>query len=344
MYGITETTVHVTYQPLSREMARAARGSPIGVKLPDLRLYVLDGRMAPAPVGVPGEIYVGGAGLARGYLNRPELTAERFVPDPFEGESGARLYRTGDLGRWRPDGTVEYLGRVDQQVKIRGFRIEPGEIEAALREHEHVQDAVVLLRDDGGEEKRLVAYVVPCEANPLESAQLRAHLRLRLPDYMVPALYVSLSQLPRTPNGKLDRKALPAPEPVRAESYAPPQTLEQETVAAIWAETLGVERVGVQDNFFDLGGHSLAIAGAHRKIQDKLGIEFPLIAMFEHPTIESLTSFLDGSAGGQSFDRIRERGEKQLQRRREVRERRKAAAAAGASETEEQSPWQPPTQ
>src|SRR5438270_7522568 len=220
MYGITETTVHVTYRPLQMSDS-LEKGSPVGKRLGDLRIYLLDGEGEPVPLGAVGEIYVGGAGVARGYLNRPDLTKERFVKDRFCAEAGARMYKTGDLGRYLADGNLEFLGRNDQQVKIRGFRIELGEIEARLREHPLVREAVVIAREDG--EKRLVAYVVMNVAEEGEpgsvatgssdlAAALRAHLAARLPEYMVPAAFVQLEEVPLTLNGKLDRRALPAPE------------------------------------------------------------------------------------------------------------------------------------
>ncbi|HEU4885333.1 MAG TPA: amino acid adenylation domain-containing protein, partial [Longimicrobium sp.] len=255
MYGITETTVHVTYRPVVAADAERAGPSPIGVRIPDLRIYILDARGEPVPVGVTGELYVGGAGVARGYLNRPELTAQRFVRDPFSPHPRARLYRTGDLGRWLADGTLEYLGRNDHQVKIRGFRIELGEIEARLAELPGVREAVVLAREDVPGDQRLVAYVV----GDADAESLRAHLSTALPEHMVPAAYVRLQALPLTPNGKLDRKALPAPggEAYAARAFEAPLGEVEEALAEIWAELLGVERAGRRDNFFELGGHSL---------------------------------------------------------------------------------------
>ncbi|MFM7547880.1 MAG: amino acid adenylation domain-containing protein, partial [Cyanobacteriota bacterium] len=254
MYGITETTVHVTYRPLVAADADLL-ASPIGVRLPDLHVYLLDGDGQPVPIGVAGEIHIGGAGVARGYLNRPELTAERFLPDPYAAEPEARMYRTGDLARWLPDGNLEFLGRVDFQVKIRGFRIEPGEIETALRACDGIREAVVLAREHAPGEKRLVAYVTAdLAANTADTAGLpavlKAHLRSSLPEYMVPAAFVVLESLPLTPNGKLDRKALPAPE-VDAYAtgvYAPPEGPVEESLAALWSELLGIERVGRHDD------------------------------------------------------------------------------------------------
>ena len=279
MYGITETTVHVTYRPLTPQDVFEGARSPIGRRIPDLRLYVLDPARQPLPVGVPGELYVGGAGVARGYLDRPELTAARFVADPF---GGGRLYRTGDRVRWLDDGTLEYLDRLDQQVKIRGFRVEPGEIEAVLRRHAGVADCAVVAREDAPGEKRLVAYLV----GDADADALRAHLRGSVPEHMVPAAFVSLARLPLTPNGKLDRGALPAPDFAAAEDrYAAPRTPAEEVLAGAWAEVLGLERVGVRDNFFELGGHSLLATRLVSRIRQLLGVELPLRALFEGPTV-----------------------------------------------------------
>ncbi len=285
MYGITETTVHVTYRPLSREDVLKATGSPIGVRIPDLRLYVLDPARSPLPVGVPGELYVGGGGVARGYLNRPELTAERFTRSPF-GEG--RLYRSGDRVRWLPDGTLEYLGRLDEQVKIRGFRIEPGEIEGVLRRSPGVADCAVVAREDVPGEKRLVAYVVG-EAG---AEELRAHLRQSLPEYMVPGAFVALDRLPLTANGKLDRKALPEPDfALAGERYAAPRTPTEEVLAGIWAEVLKTERVGVHDNFFALGGHSLLAVTLVERMR-RCGLRADVRALFITPTIAEIAAAL----------------------------------------------------
>jgi len=253
MYGITETTVHVTYCPLRPAGTERPGPSPIGQRIPDLRLYVLDAQGEPAPIGVTGELYVGGAGVARGYLRRPELTAERFVANRFE--PGERLYRTGDLGRWLPDGTVEYLGRNDFQVKIRGFRIELGEIEAQLARAADVHEVVVLAREDVPGDKRLVAYY----QGAAMAEELRALAQANLPPYMVPSAYVRLDSFPLTPNGKLDRRALPAPEggAVARRAYEAPNGDTEEKLAAIWADLLQIDQVGRHDNFFELGGHSL---------------------------------------------------------------------------------------
>jgi acyl carrier protein len=249
----------------------------------------LDGRGEPVPVGVSGELYIGGAGVARGYLNRPELTAERFIESPFV--AGDRLYRTGDLGRYLPDGNIEFLGRADFQVKIRGYRIELGEIEARLAQYPGVQDAVVLAREDVPGEKRLVGYyTLVDEADPIDAALLRQHLSTALPDYMVPAAFVLLDELPLTPNGKLDRRALPVPDDTAyaKQGYEAPIGETEIALAAIWSEVLGIERVGRHDNFFDLGGHSLLAARVVARVRDELGIELPLRTLFATPTVEAL--------------------------------------------------------
>jgi amino acid adenylation domain-containing protein len=273
MYGITETTVHVTYRPLKSEDARAGCGSVIGRPIPDLALHVLDDRLEPVPIGVTGEIYVGGAGVARGYLNRAELTGERFLSDPFSSEPGARLYRSGDLARRLANGDVEYLGRRDQQVKIRGHRIELGEIEDALSAYPTVRQAVVIARDDAVRGRRLVAYIVNDDGGSGLGGELRTHLRQRLPEYMVPSSFVAVPKLPLTANGKIDRRALLDFEevaPTSSDDYVAPRTDTERAIAAIWQEVLGLERVGVYDNFFDLGGHSLLSIRVVQAIAERL--------------------------------------------------------------------------
>ncbi|HEU0053338.1 MAG TPA: amino acid adenylation domain-containing protein, partial [Longimicrobium sp.] len=280
LYGPTEATIWST----AAECADPARKPDIGAPIANVRAYVLDGALEPLPVGVPGELVVGGAGVARGYLGRPALTAERFVPDPFSGEPGARLYRTGDSVRWLTDGRLDFIGRIDHQVKVRGFRIEPGEIEGALRRSEGVADCVVVAREDVPGEKRLVAYVV----GDVEAGALREHLLRELPEYMVPAAFVPLEQLPLTPNGKLDRKALPAPEYADADRYVAPRTPVEEVLAGIWADVLRQERVGVEESFFELGGHSLLATRVVSRVREVLAVELPLRALFEGPTVAEL--------------------------------------------------------
>ncbi|MEW5926813.1 MAG: amino acid adenylation domain-containing protein [Gemmatimonadota bacterium] len=290
MYGPTETTVW----SVTHEVARAEGTLPIGTPIANLRTYVLDGALRPQPVGVPGELFIGGAGVARGYLGRPGLTAERFVPDPFSAEPGARVYRTGDRARWREDGALEYLGRLDEQVKVRGFRIEPGEIEAALASHPAVREAAVVAREDVPGDRRLVAYVAAADGAPLVPAELKAHLGARLPEYMVPGAFVVLDALPLTPSGKVARRALPAPELTSAGAgYVAPRTPTEELLASVYAEVLRVERVGVAESFFDLGGHSLLAVRVASRVRDALGVELTVRALFEAPGVAELAERVD---------------------------------------------------
>ncbi|HYH80510.1 MAG TPA: amino acid adenylation domain-containing protein, partial [Longimicrobium sp.] len=285
VYGPTETTIWSTAKHLGAGPDVGRGHVSIGAPVANTRVYVLDRYLSPVPVGVPGELYIGGAGVARGYLGRPGLSAEKFVPDPFAAEPGARLYRTGDLARWRRDGTLDFLGRNDHQVKVRGFRIELGEIEAALRQAPGVGDCAVAAREDETGDQRLVAYVV----GEAEAAALREHLRRSLPEYMVPSAFVFLDALPLTPNGKLDRKALPAPELAPAEDrYVAPRTPVEEVLAEIWAEMLRLERVGVEESFFELGGHSLLATRVVSRVRELFGVELPLRALFEHRTVAEL--------------------------------------------------------
>jgi amino acid adenylation domain-containing protein len=293
LYGPTEASVDVSFWRCDPAAPTVAIGGPIW----NTQLYVLDGGLLPVPIGVTGELYVGGVGLGRGYLKRAALTGDRFVPSPFG--VGERLYRTGDLARWRADGTLEFLGRLDHQVKLRGYRIELGEIEAVLRSHGDVADAVVVARQDGAGDQRLVAYVVgqaaAAAAADADVAALRAHLRQNLPDYMVPSAFVALDVLPRTPSGKLDRKALPAPAQQRAAmaAYVAPRTPGEEVLAGIWCELLGLERVGVDDNFFELGGHSLLAMRVTARLREAFAIELPLRAVFEAPTVAELSKSIE---------------------------------------------------
>jgi amino acid adenylation domain-containing protein/thioester reductase-like protein len=297
MYGITETTVHVTYRPLSRaDVSETGRGR-VGYPLSDLQVCVLDRHQRPAPTGVPGEIYVRGAGVARGYLGRPDLTAERFIPDPSGSAPFDRMFRTGDRARLTSDGELQYLGRVDNQVKIRGFRIELGEIESVLREHPAVQQAVAVARAEEGIGKRLVAYLVPNGANGLPSVtELRRHCAARLPDYMVPSMFERLPAMPLTPEGKVDRRALPEPTGTHGKGgQVEPRTSLEAELARIWSEVLKVEKVGIDDNFFDLGGHSFLAVQLASRMRESAGIELPLLRLFENPTIAGLAEAL--SAG-----------------------------------------------
>jgi len=308
MYGPTETTIWSLVERVWPGEMHPGIGRPIA----NTQVYILDAARRPVPVGVPGELYIGGDGLARGYLKRPELTAERFVPDPFNTTPNARMYRTGDLARWRADGTVQCLGRADHQVKIRGYRIEPGEIEAMLAKHADVVQNVVVARADSTGEHRLVAYVIARAGVTLDPADLRRFLAQDLPDYMVPSTYVALEQFPLTPNGKIDRKALPDPGMsvlAVSTSYAAPATDTESTVAAIWQEVLNVPRVGRNDNFFDLGGHSLLVVQVQSRIQKKLGRVLPIVEFFQHPTVTTLAARLNSNPVGE--DRVslaRDRG------------------------------------
>jgi len=290
VYGPTECTTFATWHRVE-EVASDAATVPIGRPIANTDAYVLDAAMNPVPVGVRGELFIGGDGLARGYLGRPDLTAERFVPNPF-GPPGDRLYRTGDLVRCRPDGAVEFLRRRDHQVKIRGFRIELGEVEAALARHEAVADSVVLVRDDGGE-RRLVAYVVPVAGSSLGEPELRARLKERLPDYMVPSVFVPMDALPLTPNGKIDRSALPKPAATSRAGGVAPRTPTEQAVARIWCEVLGVEEVGVHDNFFELGGHSLLATRITSRVRAAFSVEVALRTLFEAPTVADLAEHVD---------------------------------------------------
>ena len=289
-YGPTENTTFTCCHTITLDSLEC-RSIPIGRPISNTKVYILDNHLLPVPLGAVGELYAGGAGVACGYLNRPDLTAERFMADPFDGGNG-RIYRTGDLARYLPDGSIEFLGRNDHQVKIRGFRIELGEIEARLAEHEWVREGVVVAREDGGGEKRLVAYVVAREetdAGELATI-LRTHLAGILPEYMVPAAFVAMNKLPLTPNGKLDRKALPGPEgeAYAQPTYEPPQGEIEELLARMWQELLGVERVGRQDHFFELGGHSLLAVRLVARVQQVLGVELPVTTLFARPQLGQL--------------------------------------------------------
>ncbi|HYO14120.1 MAG TPA: amino acid adenylation domain-containing protein, partial [Thermoanaerobaculia bacterium] len=301
LYGPSEDTTYSTWAKIGRELPREP---VIGRPVAGSRAYVLDAGLEPLPAGVPGELYLGGAGLARGYLGRPELTAERFVPDPYAGvlgEIGARLYRTGDLVRWLPDGTLDFLGRIDHQVKIRGFRIELGEIEAALSRHPQVGECAVLVREAAAGDRRLVAYLAPKDGAAPAPRELRGFLAMRLPDSMLPAAFVTLPALPLTPNGKVDRRALarlPFEAGVETGAGAAPRTPAEEVLAGIWCDLLGVPAVGVHDDFFAMGGHSLLATRMLGRARDAFGVSLPLAAALRHPTIAGLAALLEARRDG----------------------------------------------
>ncbi|HHM8628341.1 TPA: pyoverdine non-ribosomal peptide synthetase PvdD, partial [Pseudomonas aeruginosa] len=295
MYGITETTVHVTYRPVSEADLEGGLVSPIGGTIPDLSWYILDRDLNPVPRGAVGELYIGRAGLARGYLRRAGLSATRFVPNPFPGGAGERLYRTGDLARFQADGNIEYIGRIDHQVKVRGFRIELGEIEAALAGLAGVRDAVVLAHDGVGG-TQLVGYVVADSAEDAERLResLRESLKRHLPDYMVPAHLMLLERMPLTVNGKLDRQALPQPDAsLSQQAYRAPGSELEQRIAAIWSEILGVEWVGLDDNFFELGGHSLLATRVISRVRQEQQLDASLKALFERPVLEAFAQGLE---------------------------------------------------
>jgi natural product biosynthesis luciferase-like monooxygenase protein len=295
MYGPTETTIWSTIHPVGAHETTV----PIGRPIANTSIYILDQHLEPVPVGVAGEIHIGGAGVARGYLNRPDLSAARFIPDPFGGEPGARLYTTGDLGRYRPDGTIEILGRLDEQLKLRGHRVEPGEIERVLAEHERVREAIVTARADEGEDARLVAYLVCQEGPPLTVEELRQHLQERLPPYMIPQGWVMLEELPLTPNGKIDRKALPLEEAraggQQADTFVEARTPVEKTLVSIWRDGLRATRVGIHDNFFKLGGHSLLATRLIAQVRQQFQMDVPLRYLFESPTVAAFALRIEES-------------------------------------------------
>jgi amino acid adenylation domain-containing protein len=299
LYGPTEISIDASYWDCVREEKR--RNVPIGRPIANMRLYVLDEQMQPVPIGVVGELFIGGVGLGRGYLNRPELTAEKFVPHPTSPYGGERLYRSGDLVFYHPDGSIEYVGRRDHQVKVHGFRIELGEIESALAAHQDVHEVVVLAREDDPGSKRLVAYVVGAEAAEISGVTLRNHLRTMLPEYMVPSSFVVLERLPLNANGKLNRRALPAPDHERPELenvFVLPRTAVEELLVDIWVQVLGIDRVGITDDFFDLGGHSLLATQIVSRVREAFHVELPLRDLFESPTIAGLAESIEAVLKG----------------------------------------------
>jgi acyl-CoA synthetase (AMP-forming)/AMP-acid ligase II/acyl carrier protein len=289
-YGPSEITATAA-AALVHAGDRITIGRPIGGK----KIHILDSELQPVPIGVNGEIYIGHEGVARGYLQRADLTAESFIPDPFSSDAGARLYRTRDRGRYLADGTIEFLGRYDHQVKVRGFRIELGEIDAALREHPGLSEAVTLIRTGGDDEKYIAAYTVAARQPAPTAGELRAWLKERLPEYMVPSAWVHLEHLPLTASGKLDRASLPGPERGRPELdslFVAPRTAIEEMLAQIFAEILSLERAGIDDNFFELGGHSLLTTRVVTRIRKVFSADLPLRRFFERPTVREIAEFL----------------------------------------------------
>jgi amino acid adenylation domain-containing protein len=305
-YGPTEATIGPTLYRIKSGDERA-ENIPIGRPLANYQAYVLDPFLQSTPIGVPGELYLGGVGLARGYLNRPTLTAERFIPHPFSDTTDARLYRTGDLTCYRSDGNIEFLGRIDHQVKIRGFRIELGEIETVLNQHPAMKEAVVIAREDTPGDKRLVAYIVPDSVHAATISELRSFLKEKLPDYMVPSAFVKLDVFPLTPNGKVDRRALPKPDETRSEldeGYVAPRNEIETELVEIWEALLETRPIGVKDDFFDLGGHSLLAAQLAAQIERVFATNLPLVTLFQNPTIEELAGVLDRQSGSTTWSTL----------------------------------------
>jgi len=294
-YGPTENTVVTTWAIVSN--TQNSSYPPIGRPITNTQVYVLDKQMQEVPIGVSGELYIGGIGLARGYLNRPELTAEKFIHNPFSDDPEARLYKTGDLVRYLSEGNLDFLGRIDHQVKMRGFRIELGEIEAVLTQHPKIREIVVMAREDIPGDKRLIAYVVAKQPVP-STSELRQFLAEKLPDYMIPSAFVSLETLPLTPNGKVDRQALPKPQEIEREAeaaYVAPQTELEQTIATVWQAVLHQENVGIQESFFELGGHSLLLVQMQEKLVKALNMPIPVTVLFQYSTIQALAQYLSQS-------------------------------------------------
>lgn len=329
-YGLTETTVCSTFHDLNPADFQAGGWLPIGRPIINTQVYVLDADLNCMPIGCRGELYVAGHGLARGYWNRPDLTAERFIPNPYR--PGERMYRTGDMARWLPGGVLEYLHRTDHQVKIRGYRVELGEVQAAVKQHPAVKEAFVMVREDAPGNKRLVAYVVPMNgavhaSEPHLASELHHWLLERLPLQMVPSAFVPLDVLPLLPNGKVEVGALPRLDesrPALATSYAAPHSEVEQAIATIWQSVLKVERVGLHDNFFELGGNSLLIAQAHQQLREKFKAELSLVDMFKYPTVSALAKHL--SQSGQPVTPQYQTIQDQAQKRREALRQREQIA------------------
>jgi len=325
-YGVSEATIDSSFFD-GAVAAGADAVLPIGRAFANTEIYLLDSTLQPAPIGVAGELCIGGPGLARGYLNRADLTAEKFVPHPFAARPGERLYRTGDLARFLPGGNIELLGRIDDQVKLRGFRIEVGEIEAALKQHESVEQAIVVLREDIPGDKRLVGYVVAARGHAVSAPELRRFVREKLPEYMVPSVIAEIAEVPLLPNGKVNRRVLPAPEPQRQsdEPFVAPVTESERIIADVWKDLLNLQAVGVHDNFFDLGGHSLLVIQLHSRLSKKLGGTLTVLDLFVYPTIHTLAAHVADVRVDEShvdLDVARDRGARQ----RDANRRRRLAA------------------
>lgn len=324
LYGPTEAAIDVTYWQCQPNDGRQI--VPIGRPIANTQIYILDPYLQPVPVGIPGELHIGGVNLARGYLNRPELTEEKFIPNPFTPPPGSsRLYKTGDLVRFLPDGNIEYLGRFDHQIKIRGFRIELGEIEATLDSHPGVRESVVLAKADQRGDKRLTAYLVPARKPAPDVGVLREFLKEKLPDYMVPAIFMMLDEFPLTPNGKVNRRALPEPEQQRQRSSAAlvsPQNELERQIAAVWQEILHLETIGIHENFFELGGHSLLAMQMHSKLQEILDMDISVVEVFQYPTIHAMAEYISQKQQKTQAEPEEARGEKRTARRAAVSERR----------------------
>jgi amino acid adenylation domain-containing protein len=328
LYGSSEVSADVTWYDVSENALASC--VPIGRPLANTQVYLLDSHQEPVPEGVSGELYIGGDGLARGYLHRPRLTAEKFIPDRFGGVGGARLYRTGDVARYLAGGQIEFLGRIDRQVKIRGFRIEPAEIRAALAEHWNVREVTIMVREDSPGDKRLVAYLVAERQPPPSTNELRRFLNNKLPDHMIPSSFNVLDALPLMPNGKIDQQALLAAVEVSAGlevAYLEPQSEVEQNIARVWQELLHVEKVGIEDNFFDLGGHSLLMIKLQNRLQKVINKDISLIELFQYPTISSMTKYLAGSRGDEAtlkqlHDRAGKQKDAMTRQKRLVQERK----------------------
>jgi amino acid adenylation domain-containing protein len=311
LYGPTETTIWST----GCQVTTGDEPINIGHPIANTQTYILNSDLQPVPMGTEGELYIGGAGLARGYLNRPDLTSEKFIPNPFSSDPRSRLYKTGDLARYLPDGNIQYLGRIDHQVKIRGFRIELAEIEREISQHPDVRENIVLARQQEGGEKYLVAYIVLHQNNAYQQNQLRSFLHQRLPQHMLPSAFVVLQSLPLTPNGKVDRNQLPVPSrqrPQLEQPYIAPRTELQKLLATIWSDFLNIDQVGIEDNFFDLGGTSTLIMQIAVRVEQELGIELSVVKLFQYPTIAGLVKYLNPEQNSQqSYDKLQNRAQRQ---------------------------------